>query len=55
MMDALQFLFHLVAASTLGYGLYYDTVHVVIPEEFKYTTIEFAGRWKYLTFLNAVI
>lgn len=53
-MNLIQFILHLVAASTMGFALYYDTQKVVFPAEFTSTQTNFAGRCKYLTFLNAV-
>jgi len=54
-MNLIQFILHLVAASTMGFALYYDTQKVVFPAEFTSTQTNFAGRCKYLTFLNAIL
>lgn len=49
-----HFCFHLTAAVIMAYGIYYDVYRIVFPEDFKRSMVPFAGRWKYLTFWNAV-
>ena len=54
MANALQFIFHLLAASNFGFGIYYDIWVLEFPAEYKAGMVEFAGRWKYLTFWDMV-
>jgi len=54
-MNGLQLIFHLTATITFAYGIYYDVYNIVFPPEFRNELTEFAGRLKYLTFLNLVL
>ena len=50
------FLLHFLASVCFGYAIYYDVVLLKIPESKKQSMgVEYAGRWKYLTFWNAVL
>lgn len=50
-----SFLLHSTAVAYFGYAIYYDVVLLQVPENRKkFLGVEFAGRWKYLTFWNAV-
>ena len=53
-MNGLQFIFHLTATITFAYSIYYDVFKIEFPPEFRSEITEFAGRLKYLTFLNLV-
>lgn len=51
-----SFFLHSAAIVCFGYAIYYDVVLLKVPESRKqFLGIEYAGRWKYLTFWNAVI
>lgn len=54
MQNSVIFLFHLAAAINFAYGIYYDLVELKLPEDYSKISIDFAGRWKYLTFWNMV-
>jgi hypothetical protein len=54
MLKSLQFLFHAIAAGNFGFGIYYDVYILELPVGAKRPDIEYAGRWKYLTFWNMV-
>lgn len=50
-----SFLLHCAATACFGYAIYYDVVLLHVPESRKqFLGVEYAGRWKYLTFWNAV-
>lgn len=49
---ALRILVHLTAAVQFAYGIYYDLNYVEFPEAMRHP---FGGKFKYLTFLDAVI
>lgn len=46
---------HLVAAVQFGFAVYYDFVHVHMPPHMQRLGGNFGGKFKYLTFLDAVI
>ena len=54
MHKALQFLFHSIATGNFAFGIYYDIWILEVPAGVKRPDIEYAGRWKYLTFWNMV-
>ena len=54
MQNLVIFLFHLAAAINFAYGIYYDLVELKLPDDYSKISIDFAGRWKYLTFWNMV-
>ena len=54
MPKSLLFLFHLAAAANFAYGIYYDLFKLQLPEDYHKISIDYAGRWKYLTFWNMV-
>ncbi|XP_018796480.1 PREDICTED: androgen-induced gene 1 protein isoform X1 [Bactrocera latifrons] len=49
---ALRILVHLTAAVQFAYGIYYDWNYVEFPEPMRHP---FGGKFKYLTFLDAII
>lgn len=48
-------LFHLIGAVHFAFGCYYDYTYVIVPKHILRTHVPFGGKFKYLTFLNAVI
>ncbi|CAD6999498.1 unnamed protein product [Ceratitis capitata] len=52
---ALRILVHLTAAVQFGYGIYYEWTYVKFPESTANMHSNFGGKFKYLTFLNAII
>ncbi|XP_049871954.1 androgen-induced gene 1 protein-like [Pectinophora gossypiella] len=50
----LRTLFHLIGAIQFGYGCYYDYTYVNIPSTSTKVT-HFGGKFKYLTYLNAML
>lgn len=51
---ALVKVFHLLGAIQFAFGVYYDYVHVNIPQSVLFTHVKFGGKFKYLTFIDAV-
>lgn len=51
---ALVKVFHLLGAIQFGFGVYYDFVYVNVPQSVLFTHVKFGGKFKYLTFINAV-
>lgn len=48
-------LLHLIALIHFSYGVFYDFQHVNVPQEIlKSKRTDFGGKFKYLTFINAV-
>ncbi|CAH2215953.1 jg18168, partial [Pararge aegeria aegeria] len=50
----LRVLFHLLGAIQFSYGCYYDYTYVQIPST-STTVTTFGGKFKYLTYLNAML
>ncbi|KAK4016666.1 androgen-induced gene 1 protein [Daphnia magna] len=55
MKNSIRIIFHLGAASNFAYGIYYDLLELKVPDDYAKISIDFAGRWKYLTFWNMVL
>lgn len=55
MQNSVIFIFHFAAAINFAYGIYYDLVELKLPDDYSKVSIDFAGRWKYLTFWNMVL
>lgn len=55
MENSIRIIFHLGAATNFAYGIYYDLLELKVPDDYAKISIDFAGRWKYLTFWNMVI
>ena len=51
---ALVKVFHLLSAIQFCFGVYYDFVHVNVPQSVLNTHVKFGGKFKYLTFIDAV-
>jgi len=52
---AIVTLMHLIAAIIFWYAVYFDVMHVTIPETQHRMGNRFGGKFKYLTFIDAVI
>lgn len=50
---SIRTLMHLIGAITFWYGVYYDFSFVVFPRTFT-GYVQFGGKFKFLTFLDAV-
>lgn len=54
-LKALVKLFHFIALVQFAYSIYFDYAHVNVPASaFKSKKTQFGGKFKYLTFLDAV-
>lgn len=55
---SLVILFHLIGAVQFGYSVYYDYTYVHIPQELREESRRmsntYGGKFKYLTFIDAV-
>jgi FAR-17a/AIG1-like protein len=51
---ALVKLLHVIACVQFTYAIYYDYTQVHVPQHLRRTTSNFGGKFKFLTFLNAV-
>lgn len=51
---ALVKVFHLLGAIQFAFGVYYDYVYVNVPQSVLHTHVKFGGKFKYLTFIDAV-
>lgn len=52
--NTLRILVHLMAAVQFSYAIYYDYTYVHFPASDKNMHNPFGGKFKYLTFLDAV-
>ncbi|XP_037911957.1 androgen-induced gene 1 protein-like isoform X1 [Hermetia illucens] len=50
-----RIIIHFIAAVTFWFALYYDYNHVRIPEQIHRMGNNFGGKFKFLTFLDAII
>lgn len=53
--SALRTIFHMIAAVQFWYAVYYDFAFVKVPEQHHRMGNNFGGKFKYLTFLDAII
>lgn len=54
MRDSLLFVFHVISCVQFSFAVYYDYVHVVVPRRSTEIHSDYGGKFKFLTFWNAV-
>ncbi|XP_043475174.1 androgen-induced gene 1 protein-like isoform X2 [Leptopilina heterotoma] len=55
MKDTFFIIFHASACALFAFGVYYDYAHVVIPKEAGRTHGAYGGKFKFLTFWDAIL
>lgn len=54
MKETFYIIFHATACVLFAFGVYYDYAHVIIPKEAGRTHGAYGGKFKFLTFWDAV-
>ncbi|XP_031844584.1 androgen-induced gene 1 protein isoform X1 [Nomia melanderi] len=55
MRDSLLFVFHVISCVQFSFAVYYDYVHVVVPRRSTEIHSDYGGKFKFLTFWNAIV